>query len=259
MPQNTAIRTTGRSWDFLEPAIDPNSARTIHNVLVAAASDTTVSYPAGQVIRQKDDGTNEWAKQGTSGYNGPARLIKYPVIVNDEGDWQYGDTWYTEGNEIFENSMEAYYQGKFKCQDVVGLTGSGGTNEVQTETMTATGGSRTLTVTNPVTGVQETTAAIAYNANAATIQAALELLGNVGAGDIVVSGAGPYVYTMTAGDYDGQQVPMIVIGTGALTGGSSSMAETTPGESNLDEIGRIISGTPSAGIFELGGAVLAST
>lgn len=257
MSQDTVIRTTSRVWDFLEPAIDPNSARTIHGVLTDSATDTEVSYPLGQVVRQKDDGTNEWAKQGTSGFNGPARLIKYPVIVNDEGQWQYGDTWDANG-EIFENSMEMYYQGKFKTQDLVGLVGAstGGTNEVQTETVTATGGTRTLTVVNPVTGVSATTTALAYNANAATIQAALEALANVAPGDITVSGT--YIYTF-AGQFAGQNIDMIVIDTALLTGGTSSMAQTTAGVSNLSEIGRLISGTVNAGILELGGAVLASS
>lgn len=257
MSQNTAIRTTSRVWDFLEPAIDPNSARTIHGVLIAAAADTTVAYPIGQVVRQKDDGTNAWAKQGVSGYNGPARLIKYPVIVDDAGDWQYGDTW-IENGEIYENSMEMYYQGKFKCQDLVGLVGSGvgGTNEVQTETVTATGGTRTLTVTNPVTGVSATTTALAYNASAATIQAALIALSNVASGDIVVTGT--YIYTF-GGEFAGQDIDMIVIGTGSLTGGSSTMAQTTQGVSNVAEIGRLIAGTVDAGILELGGAQLTSS
>lgn len=120
MPQNTPIRTTGRRWDFLEPAIDPQSARTIHGKLVAAGAGTTVAYPAGQIVCQKDDGTNVWAKKGTSGYAGPDRLIKYPVIVNESGYWQYGDTWHTVGDETFEGTVAMYYQGKFKVQDLTG-------------------------------------------------------------------------------------------------------------------------------------------
>jgi hypothetical protein len=252
MSQNTAIRTTGRSWDFLEPAIDPSFARTIHGTIVPAGAGTTVVYPMGQVLRKKDD-SDLWAKQGTAGYTGPPRLVKYPFIIDENGDWQYGATWYSEGNEVFEGSMDLYYQGKFKCEDLVGLVGAGGVDEVQTETVTATGGTRTLTVVNPVTGVSRTTAAIAFDANAATIQAALELLDNVGAGDIVVSGAGPYVYTFAAA-YADQDVLPIVVGTAGLTGGSSSMAQTTAGVSNILEIGRIIQGTPSRGILQLGEA-----
>lgn len=60
------------------------------------------------------------------------------------------------------------------------------TNEVQTITLTdghtATGGTFTLTYDG------QTTSAIAYDANAATIDAALEALSNIGAGDVSVSG-----------------------------------------------------------------------
>lgn len=105
---------------------------------------------------------------------------------------------------------------------------TGGTNEVQTETVTATGGTRTLTVQ---TGANtQTTAPIAYNANAATIQAALEALSNVAANDIVVSGTGPYVYTFSGtGTTEKQDVPLITVNTFSLTGGTSSFAVTTPG------------------------------
>lgn len=261
MSQNTVIRTLGGHWDFLEPAIDPNSARTIHGKLKAAGAGVTLTYPMGQIVRQKDDGTNEWAKQGTSGYNGPARIMKYPMTIDENGNWQYGSTFYVNAGEAFEGSSEMYYQGKFKCQDLVGLTGSGvgGTNEVQTETVTATGGTRTLTVVNPTTGVSGTTAAIAYNANAAAIQAALEALANVGVADIVVTGTGPYVYTATGADFAGKDMAPIVVGAGSLTGGSSTIAQTTGGVSNLAEVGRLISGNEIAGILELGGAVLASS
>lgn len=120
MPQNTAIRTTGTQWDFLEPAMVPNLARTDHIKIVASGAGTFVTYPKGQILCQKDDGTNVFAKKGTAGYTGPHRILKYPVIVNDAGYHQLGGTWYTEGNDIFEGSVDAYYQGFFKCQDLTG-------------------------------------------------------------------------------------------------------------------------------------------
>jgi len=102
-------------------------------------------------------------------------------------------------------------------------------NEVQTETITASGGTRALTVVNPVTGVSRKTAAIAFDADAATIQAALELLDNVDAADIVVSGTGPFVYTFSGVNYKNADVAMIVPDNALLTGGTSSFAQTTPG------------------------------
>ena len=98
----------------------PETARTIHGKIIAAASGTTVVYPKGQLVRQKDDGSNAWAKDGTSGYTGPARALKYPITVNDAGQYQHGAVFYTVGNETFEGSVDMYYQGFFKCQDLVG-------------------------------------------------------------------------------------------------------------------------------------------
>lgn len=66
-------------------------------------------------------------------------------------------------------------------------------NEVQTVTLngTPTGGTFTLTYSG------QTTSSIAYNASAATVDAALEALSNIGAGDVVVTGdaGGPWTVT----------------------------------------------------------------
>lgn len=253
--QDTAIRTVAQRWPFLEPSRDPNYARTDHIKLKPAGAGLTVTFLKGQVVCQKDDGSNEWAKIGTSGYTaryGCIRLIKETVTIDENGVTQLGSVFYTVGNEGFEGTVDAYWRGIFFCQEVVGLYGSGGTNEVQTETVTATGGTRTITVINPITGVSRTTAAIAYNANAAAIQAALELLDNVDAGDIVVTGTGPYVYTFSGTNFAGQNISPLVLGVGSLTGGSSTMAQTTGGVDNLTKVGRLIRGTYLAGEFDLG-------
>ncbi len=54
-------------------------------------------------------------------------------------------------------------------------------------TGTPAGGTYTLTVLVDSTGISQTTAAIAYNATGATIEAALEALSNVAPGDVEVS------------------------------------------------------------------------
>jgi hypothetical protein len=97
---------------------------------------------------------------------------------------------------------------------------------IHTETLTATGGTRTLTV-SVNGGASQVTTALAYNANAATIQAALEALSNVGVGDITVTGTGPFTYTW-GGALANQQVTLTVQ-TGSLTGGSSTVATTAQG------------------------------
>jgi hypothetical protein len=108
-----------------------------------------------------------------------------------------------------------------------------GTNEVQTLTITATGGTYKLRVTIG-TDVQTSTD-IAYNANAAAIQSALDTLSNLANGDIVVSGTGPFPLTGAGNLADLDILPIEVL-TGSLTGGSASINTTTPGAGRFHQI-----------------------
>lgn len=104
------------------------------------------------------------------------------------------------------------------------------TNEVQTLTVTGgpTGGTFTVTFDS------QTTAAIAYNATAAVVQAALEGLSNVNPGDVAVTGdaGGPYAVTF-GGQYLGENVASLTT-TESFTGGTTpdiTVATTTAGGS----------------------------
>ncbi len=104
---------------------------------------------------------------------------------------------------------------------------AGSTSEGQTVTITGTptGGTFTLTWQG------ETTAAIAYNATAAAVEAALEALSVVNVGDVTVTGGpGPgtaYVVTF-GGQYAGENVAAMTASGASLTGGSSpAIAVTT--------------------------------
>lgn len=112
-----------------------------------------------------------------------------------------------------------------------GYTGTGplagGTAEVQTVTITGTptGGTFTLTYAG------QTTAAIAYNANAAAVQAALEALSNLDTGDVAVGGGpGPGTpWTVTFSLALGNPAQMTA--TGSFTGGTApavAVTTTTP-------------------------------
>lgn len=114
---------------------------------------------------------------------------------------------------------------------------SGTTDEVQTVTITGapTGGTFTLTFSG------QTTAAIAYNATAATVQAALAALSNIGAGNVVVTGnaGGPWTvdFVGTLANTDVAQMTH----TDSLTGGSSpavAIATTTAGGADAGSDGR---------------------
>ncbi|MGH3783150.1 MAG: major capsid protein [Pseudonocardiaceae bacterium] len=102
---------------------------------------------------------------------------------------------------------------------------AGGTNEVQTVTITGTptGGSFTLTYSG------QTTAAIAYNATAAAVLVALQGLSNVRPNDLIVGGGpGPGTAWTVAfgGQYAGTNVAQMT-STDSLTGGSSPASAVT--------------------------------
>lgn len=94
------------------------------------------------------------------------------------------------------------------------------TSEVQTVTITGTptGGTFTLTYSG------QTTTAIAYNASAATVQAALIALSNIGTGDVVCTGGalpGTAVTVTFAGTLANTDVAAMTASGAGLTGGSS--------------------------------------
>jgi hypothetical protein len=107
---------------------------------------------------------------------------------------------------------------------------SGGTNEVQTATITGvpTGGTFTLTYAGQTTGT------IAYNATAAVVQTALEALSNIGVGDVAVTGGpGPATpYTITFTGALAKKDVAVMTATGSFTGGTTpaiAIATPTPG------------------------------
>jgi hypothetical protein len=83
----------------------------------------------------------------------------------------------------------------------------------------------------------ETTGAIAFNATAADVQAALNALSNVSPGDITVTG-GPLPGTITltfGGRYAGTNVPQVVVTPTGLTGGTVTVATVTEGGSAVTD------------------------
>lgn len=104
---------------------------------------------------------------------------------------------------------------------------SGDTNEIQKIAVDATGGTFTITFRGTAS------AAIAFNATAAAVQAALELNPEIEHGDVVVTGgpgnAGattPY-FLAFGGQYAGMDVAAVTTGVGSLTGGAGTAAVTT--------------------------------
>jgi len=112
---------------------------------------------------------------------------------------------------------------------------SGGTNEVHTETVTATGGTRRLRV--QIGANVQTTTDLAHDADAGAIQVALNDLSNLSDGDIVVTGTGPFIYT-GAGGLAGASFSISAV-TSLLTGGTSTFNLTTGAVGPTHQINRL--------------------
>jgi len=112
-------------------------------------------------------------------------------------------------------------------------------DEVQTITVTATGG--TFTITFTFEGLTATTTALAWNATLSQVLAALEALRSIKPGNVTATGTLAAGLAVTfAGDLANANVPALVLGTGALTGGTATVATTTPGAQRSHAITRLI-------------------
>jgi hypothetical protein len=110
------------------------------------------------------------------------------------------------------------------CLDLTVSNFDGGTDEVQHLAIDATGGTYTLTYAG------QTTAAIAYNANAAAVQAALVALSNLAPGDVVVTGgpgASADLVITFGGTLAKRNVAAITTNAASLTGGAGTATITT--------------------------------
>ncbi len=117
--------------------------------------------------------------------------------------------------------------------------GDTGADETQAVTVKATGGTFTLSLRRPVPldaiAPKETTAAIPYDAPAATVQAALEALPGVEVGELSVSGgpgdatgSSPYEVHFTGGAYAHNFITQMGASAAALAG-TAAVAVTAPG------------------------------
>jgi hypothetical protein len=133
-----------------------------------------------------------------SGFNGGS-LLGYPAFYNTGVSGKY----YRQGDGV----------------QVVTIVG------------TPTGGTFTISVGG------QTTAPIAYNADAATTQAAIRALGGAAATGATVTGTGPYTIT-----FSGPSAP-VTVNQKSLTGGTAAASQATVAQSpNLDSGLRAIGG-----------------
>jgi hypothetical protein len=172
-----------------------------------------------------------------------ARLRTYLPSSSREGTpmtmtIRQGDPWYAD---MCAGGFLAGLQINWDT-DKLDLTGAGfgrafqtdvqmTTNEVQTIVVDATGGTFTVTVTNPETGAAATTSALAYNIGASAFQTALEALSNVEVGDVVVTGTTaltPGLSTEFRQAFGARGVAAMTTAVGSLTGGAGTATVTTP-------------------------------
>jgi hypothetical protein len=138
-------------------------------------------------------------------------------------------------------------------------------DERQTVTITGTptGGTFTLSYDG------QTTAGIAYNANAAAVQSALEALSNIGVGDVTVSGGalpGTPVVVRFTGALERQDVDDMTANGAGLTGGSSPAVAVVETQKGVEGFGAAVDHVATNGrreptdvLLEFGEATAAET
>lgn len=140
---------------------------------------------------------------------------------------------------VVENRIETVFG-----DSVVSGGGYPGSGDVVNARYTITttgssGGTFTLTVTNPSSGATETTAAINHNANAAAVASALAALTFIDASDLTVTGGALPTATVVnfTGTLAGEDITMT--GTSSLNAGTLAVTETIAGGSQPDSEPRV--------------------
>ncbi|MDE2101386.1 MAG: hypothetical protein KGL39_29330, partial [Patescibacteria group bacterium] len=120
-----------------------------------------------------------------------------------------------------------------------GLTGGAVTVEVLQGGGSGTSGSQSITLPSATAGTWTitlkgaTTSALAWNASAAAVQSALELLGTVGTGNVTVTGTYNTSFTLTfGGALSGQIIPQCSVDATALCGLPATVVELAAGSSS---------------------------
>jgi len=160
-----------------------------------------------------DDNGNVWVHKRTSGLSTiPYSKYTYP------NNYYLTNTTLDPATAIFFRP-EVDYVFNTPPQD----PSNAGTNEGQSVTVDATGGTFTLSFLGAVTG------SIAEDATALTVQAALEALSTIGPGNVFVTGSagGPWT-VLFQNELRFRDVPEMTGDNSGLTGGASTVVIATP-------------------------------
>ncbi len=163
------------------------------------------------------------------------------VVDNDVASPSYHDVYVAELNPHRVSKFTPSGALIFRFGSDIAFSGPGntGADETQTLTVKATAGALTLGLKSPApfgqSSATQTTASIPFDASHEEVQAALEALPNVEAGDLSVSGgpgdaggSAPYEVHFSGGPYAGNYVAPLKAGSGALTG-SLTVSTSIPG------------------------------
>lgn len=140
-------------------------------------------------------------------------------------------TGYTLGNVLNPFDPPPWYAGVAAFATAI-LTDTGNaSNQVVTITMTATGGTWKITFQG------QTTSTLQWNAQPATVQAALQALSTIGSGNVTVTGTAgsSYVLTFVSG-LGTETLPNVSLTTSSLTGGTAAAVVTTAGSGNNSDL-----------------------
>lgn len=137
-----------------------------------------------------------------------------------------------------------------------------GVDEVQALDSTATGGSFTITFVNPLNAVSKTTAAIAWNATKAAVQAAMRLLSNMPSLGVVAGGAATVdagQITLTyGGDLSGLNIAQVTTDNTLATGGTvvpSTLTAGVSGTARGAQTGQLLADTTTPKLYQNSGTV----
>jgi hypothetical protein len=147
---------------------------------------------------------------GSPKYKSGGATIDWSTVTALGADANYPD------GSIVRSGNKVLRYGQVVCKITTG--------ETQTITGTATSGSGTLTLVRPDTGATVTTAAIAFNATAATVLAAIQAVMAPGQAVSASGGAlgtSPVVITFST------DVATMTVNAGTLAGGTFAVAATT--------------------------------
>lgn len=162
-----------------------------------------------------------------AGLEGLSNVAVGDVLVDGTSDDVYTITFQSNLAETDVPLMTINYNsltgGDFIASVVTVIEGALGTNEVQILSLPSspTGGTFTITYSGQTTG------AIAYNANAATVEAALIALSNIGATDVACTGGalpGTPITITFQNDLGSQNVALMTANGASLTGGSANVS-----------------------------------